>query len=36
MHDVAEYYDVGHVNFGDGEEVKLNSGFDVVLTVHLH
>jgi hypothetical protein len=26
MHNVAEYYDVGHVNFGDGEEVKLNSG----------
>ena len=25
MHNVAEYYDVGHVNFGDGEEVKLNS-----------
>jgi hypothetical protein len=31
MHNVAEYYDVGHVNFGDGEE---DNGFDVVLTMH--
>ena len=31
MQNVAEYYDVGHVNFGDGEEVKLNSGVMIEL-----
>lgn len=28
---MAEYYDVGHVNFGDGEEVELNSGVMIQL-----